>query len=124
MSFLGGAAKLVKLISACQGSILQASFLAHNSLNDISPRINASHNDTEPRCFVNLEKESVDVGIRSCKLSLVGWILTRKPINKGVIEEKFTSIWNNSTGFKVEEIKPRMFQFFFAKEAVKKRVLC
>lgn len=62
-------------------------------------------------------------GVSRCEKSLVGRVLTRKPVNKGASEAAFGSIWENPSGFRVEEIRPRIFQFFFEKESDLERIL-
>lgn len=53
----------------------------------------------------------------------MGRVFTRKPVNKGALEAAFNNIWERPEGFKVEEIKPRIFQFFFDRELDVERVL-
>lgn len=53
----------------------------------------------------------------------IGEVLTKKNINRGATEVSFTNIWDNPKGFKVEELRPRPFQFFFRKEEDLQRVL-
>lgn len=61
---------------------------------------------------MDFEDEDVEEGIIACENRYD----SRKNINRSALEAAFNNIWESPTGFKVEEIKPRFFQFFFQKK--------
>ncbi|KAJ1394120.1 Zinc finger, CCHC-type [Sesbania bispinosa] len=67
----------------------------------------------DPPGFVIYEDEDVEEGIDSCSKSLIGRILTLKPIHINSLHNALAGIWCNPKGFRVEELTPRIFQFFF-----------
>lgn len=62
---------------------------------------------------MDVDDADLQDGVKVCAKSLIGRFLMNKLINKGVLEAAFNNIWRQMTGFKIEEIKPRFFQFFF-----------
>lgn len=72
---------------------------------------------------VKINEQDTIEGVKVCEKSIVGRVLTRKPVNKEALEAAFGSIWENPSGFRVEEIRPRIFQVFFEKEDDLQRVL-
>ncbi|KAJ1439058.1 hypothetical protein SESBI_02838 [Sesbania bispinosa] len=61
------------------------------------------------------DEENVFEGVNSCLKSLVGKILTekQKPIHVNRLQNALVGIWCNPKDFKVEDIAPKTFQFFF-----------
>ncbi|KAJ1384636.1 hypothetical protein SESBI_42352 [Sesbania bispinosa] len=69
------------------------------------------------------EDEDVTEGLSTCLESLVGRILTEKPIHVNSIQSALTGIWCNPSRFRVEELAPKTFQFFFEDERESTRIL-
>ncbi|KAJ1414091.1 hypothetical protein SESBI_19172, partial [Sesbania bispinosa] len=61
------------------------------------------------------DENNVYEGVEACTRSLVGKILTEKPIHMNNLQSALAGIWCNPRGFKVEEVKAKTFQFFFEK---------
>lgn len=80
-------------------------------------------NGEEKRVVVNIEDSDLQDGVKLCAKSLIGRILTNKPINKGSMEAAFNNIWGQPACFKIEEIKPKIYQFFFNNEKDLSRIL-
>ncbi|KAJ1379117.1 Zinc finger, CCHC-type [Sesbania bispinosa] len=73
--------------------------------------------------FIICYDEDVVEGVESCTKSLVGKIQTTKLIHMNSIQNALAGIWCNPPGFRVEEIAPKTFQFFFEKVDDADRIL-
>ncbi|KAJ1394342.1 hypothetical protein SESBI_34286 [Sesbania bispinosa] len=69
------------------------------------------------------EEEDVTEGLSTCLRSLVGRILTEKPIHVNSIQSALAGIWCNPSGFRVEELAQKTFQFIFEDERDTTRIL-
>ncbi|KAJ1377069.1 Zinc finger, CCHC-type [Sesbania bispinosa] len=73
--------------------------------------------------IVLYDDEDVSEGIKSCNRSLVGKILTQKPIHLNSLHNALSGMWCNPRGLRVEEVAPKTFQFFFEEEGDAIRIL-
>ncbi|KAJ1384027.1 Zinc finger, CCHC-type [Sesbania bispinosa] len=73
--------------------------------------------------FVIYDEEDVVEGIDHCSKSLIGQIFTHKPIHLNSMQNALGGIWCNPLGFRMEEIFPKTFQFFFDSEKDTDRIL-
>ncbi|KAJ1421140.1 Zinc knuckle CX2CX4HX4C [Sesbania bispinosa] len=68
-------------------------------------------------------EEDVLEGVDRCHRSLVGKFLTEKPVHTNSLQNALTGIWCNPKGLKVEELEPKLFQFFLNEEKDLDRIL-
>ncbi|KAJ1431055.1 Zinc finger, CCHC-type [Sesbania bispinosa] len=73
--------------------------------------------------FVIYDEEDVVEGIDHCSKSLIGQIFTQKPIHLNSMQNALGGIWCNPLGFRMEEVFPKTFQFFFDSEEDTDRIL-
>ncbi|KAJ1406258.1 Zinc knuckle CX2CX4HX4C [Sesbania bispinosa] len=85
--------------------------------DDDTDRSNHQEQPTEdPPNFIIYDDEDVEEGIDSCSKSLIGRILTQKPIHTNSLQSALA-------GIRVEKIVPKTFQFYFDDEADVNRIL-
>ncbi|KAJ1406666.1 Zinc finger, CCHC-type [Sesbania bispinosa] len=77
----------------------------------------------DPPPIIIYDDEDVSKGIRSCSKSLVGKILTKKPIHTNSLLSALAGIWCNPKGLRIEECGSKTFQFFFEEESDVDRIL-
>lgn len=77
----------------------------------------------EEETLIVFDEEDVEEGLQVCKNSVVGKILTEKPIHKGSLQSALANIWCNPKGFRMEEIEDKLYQFFLEEEKDAKRIL-
>ncbi|KAJ1399445.1 Zinc finger, CCHC-type [Sesbania bispinosa] len=68
-------------------------------------------------------EEDVTEGVDRCHKSLIGKFLTEKPVHTNSLQNALTGIWCNPKGLKVEELEPKLFQFFLEEESDLDRIL-
>ncbi|KAJ1376289.1 Zinc finger, CCHC-type [Sesbania bispinosa] len=73
--------------------------------------------------YVIYDEDDVIDGIELCSKSLIGQIITQKPIHLNNLHNALGGIWCNPLGFRMEEIYPKTFQFFFDSEDDANRIL-
>ena len=66
--------------------------------------------------LVVFDEEDVEERIASYEISLVGKLVSLKPINKRSLQQALANIWGHLVGFKVEEVGDKLFQFFLREE--------
>ncbi|KAJ1375649.1 Zinc finger, CCHC-type [Sesbania bispinosa] len=81
------------------------------------------NNTSNPPSFIIYDEEDVVEGVELCSKSLIGKIITQKPIHLNSVQSALEGIWCNPVGFRMEEIFPKTFQFFFGSEEDTTRVL-
>lgn len=69
------------------------------------------------------DEKDIEGGLEGCATSLIGRIITNKQINKRPLEQALKGIWNQPSGFRIEELEPKTFQFFFDNEQVMLNIL-
>ncbi|MED6195112.1 hypothetical protein PIB30_034953 [Stylosanthes scabra] len=69
------------------------------------------------------DEEDITEGIQDCKTRIIGKLITNKNINLHWIQTAMTNMWRNPEGFRAVEVKPKIYKFFFAKEADMERAL-
>lgn len=62
----------------------------------------------EPFCYY--EESHVQESVNNCKNSLIGKILSTKPIPTSVLYSTLNGIWCNPLGFKINEIEGKLYQ--------------
>ncbi|KAJ1435908.1 Zinc knuckle CX2CX4HX4C [Sesbania bispinosa] len=82
---------------------------------------NQASRETPP--IILYDEDDISDGIRSCSKSLIGKILTTKPIHTNSLQSALSGIWCNPKGFRVEECGSKTFQFLFEEEADAERIL-
>jgi hypothetical protein len=95
-----------------------------------SPSLHNSQNDPDlhqrprrsPGFFVYPEKV-VNEGVAECKRSLLGKIITDKPIHVNSIQMGLENIWGTPQGLKIQELEGKILQFFMDKTIDQERIL-
>ncbi|GAU51479.1 hypothetical protein TSUD_413680 [Trifolium subterraneum] len=87
-----------------------------NSRKNPPPRPNI------PKSFLYTETE-IHEDIAACTQSIIGKIITDKPIHVSSIQNGLESIWGSPEGLKIQELGGRILQFFMTNEADKDRIL-
>jgi hypothetical protein len=84
----------------------------NNHHNDI-PESSNSRNQPPPfpRSFLYSESEIND-GVQACNHSIIGKIITDKPIHVNSIQNGLESIWGAHPGLKIQEVGGKILQFF------------
>ncbi|KAJ1422241.1 Zinc knuckle CX2CX4HX4C [Sesbania bispinosa] len=68
------------------------------------------------------DEEDVLEGLKSCSKSLLGRIVTQKPIHTNNLHNALSGIWCQPKGFRIEEVAQKTFQFFFEEESDAERI--
>ncbi|KAJ1418605.1 DUF4283 domain protein [Sesbania bispinosa] len=61
--------------------------------------------------FIIYDDEDVEEGLNFCTKSIIGRILTQKPIHLNSLHNALAGMWCNPNGFRIEERAPCTFQF-------------
>jgi hypothetical protein len=64
-----------------------------------------------PRSFL-YEESAINEGISTCQCSIIGKIITDKPIHAKSIHNGLESIWGSPPGLKVQALEGKLLQFF------------
>ncbi|MCH81857.1 zinc CCHC-type-like protein [Trifolium medium] len=81
-----------------------------------------SQTRTPPGFFVYPEK-IVKEGVSECKRSLLGKLITNKPVHGSSIQMGLESIWGAPPGLKIQEIEGKILQFFMDETMDQERIL-
>jgi hypothetical protein len=83
--------------------------------NDIPESSNARNttpqNQNLPRSFL-YDESAINEGINVCQCSIIGKIITDKPIHVKSIQNGLESIWGSPPGIKVQALEGKLLQFF------------
>jgi hypothetical protein len=94
--------------------------------NDI-PESSTARNHTPPPNFIPrsyLYLESViNEGIQACNISIIGKIITDKPIHVNSIQNGLENIWGAPAGLKIQELGGKILQFFLTDPADRDKIL-
>ncbi|XP_015959581.1 uncharacterized protein LOC107483479 [Arachis duranensis] len=82
-----------------------------------------SNTTEEEEEVLEYEEEDIEEGVEKCNHSLVEKLVTDKNINPTWVQTAMFNIWRRPEDFKMVEIRPKLFQFFFHKEIDMRRVL-
>lgn len=72
--------------------------------------------EEEEESLIFFDDEDVEEGLHVCKNSMVGKIITEKPIHKNYVQSALANIWCNPKGFQIEEIEGKLYQISFDEE--------
>jgi hypothetical protein len=75
-----------------------------------------------PGFFVYLE-HTVNDGVSACKKSIIGKIITEKPIHVSSIQHGLENIWGSPQGLKIQELNSGILQFFMNRVIDQERIL-
>ncbi|GAU36081.1 hypothetical protein TSUD_320470 [Trifolium subterraneum] len=75
-----------------------------------------------PRSFLYAES-IIHEGINTCKRSIIGKIITDKPIHISSIQNGLESIWGSPVGLKIQELEGKIIQFYINNEDDHNRIL-
>jgi len=101
-----------------QDSPLPTQDLHNQYQEDMSPENN---NNSDP--FYYYQDEDVQESIDQCKNSILGKILSEKPIPTQVLHNTLSGIWCNPKGFKVTELEGKLLQIKMDNEVDLQRIL-
>ncbi|MCH89276.1 zinc CCHC-type-like protein, partial [Trifolium medium] len=87
-----------------------------NTRNQPSPK------PSIPRSFLYTETD-IHEGISACNRSIIGKIITDKPIHVSSIHNGLESIWGSPPGLKIQELGGKVLQFFMNDPADHDRIL-
>jgi hypothetical protein len=68
-------------------------------------------------------EQIIEEGIKACQGSILGKIITEKPIHVSSIHNGLDSIWGFPAGLKIQEIERKILQFFMQNSADQERIL-
>ncbi|KAJ1421660.1 Zinc knuckle CX2CX4HX4C [Sesbania bispinosa] len=77
----------------------------------------------EDTLLIIYDDEDINEAIHACSRSLIGRIITEKPIHTNSLQNALAGIWCNPKGLKIEEIQDKTFQIFLEEERDVDRVL-
>ncbi|MED6221460.1 hypothetical protein PIB30_054888 [Stylosanthes scabra] len=84
---------------------------------------NHSLNEEEEESLVIYEEKDIAEGVQKCKYSIVGKLITEKPVNQSWVQNAMYNIWRKPEEFHMKEIQSKIYQFFFKKEGDMRRIL-
>jgi hypothetical protein len=82
-----------------------------------------SNNQHIPMNFSLYLEQIIEEGIKACQGSILGKIITEKPIHVSSIQNGLDSIWGFPAGLKIQEIERKILQFFMQNSADQERIL-
>ncbi|MCI20951.1 DUF4283 domain protein, partial [Trifolium medium] len=101
----------------------QQNFHYHQDIPETSSARNQSTSQQNiPRSMLYPES-IIDEGVNACNRSIIGKIITDKPIHVSYIQNGLERIWGAPQGFKIQEIEGKLLQFFMNNEADQDRIL-
>jgi hypothetical protein len=92
--------------------------------NNTRPQFSAGHSGPRkpPGFFVYPEK-IVKEGVSACQRSILGKLITNKPVHVNSIQMGLDNIWGYPSGLKVQEIEGKILQFFMDENLDQERIL-
>ncbi|CAJ2651526.1 unnamed protein product [Trifolium pratense] len=76
------------------------------------PESSGTNNQTNLPQFSYYPEQIIEEGLKACQLSILGKIITNKPIFASSIQNGLENIWGSPAGFKIQEIEGKILQFF------------
>ncbi|PNX79396.1 cysteine desulfurase mitochondrial-like [Trifolium pratense] len=76
------------------------------------PESSGTRNQTNIPNFSYYPEQVIEEGLKACNISILGKILTNKPISASSIQNGLENIWGSPPGFKIQEIEGKFLQFF------------
>jgi hypothetical protein len=73
--------------------------------------------------FFVYPENTVNEGVTTCKKSIIGKIITDKPIHVSSIQHGLENIWGSPQGLKIQEINSGILQFFMDRAIDQERIL-
>lgn len=89
---------------------------------DIPESSNAKSQTTIPK-FSYYSEHIIEEGLKACQGSILGKIITDKPIHVSSIQNGLENIWGSPFGLKIQEIEGKILQFFMDKSIDQDRIL-
>jgi hypothetical protein len=93
-----------------------------SSNQDIPESSNANQHQPFPQ-FSYYPENIVEEGVKACQSSILGKIISDKPIHVGSIQNGLDSIWGSPPGLKIQETEGKILQFFMDNAADQDRIL-
>ncbi|PNX86755.1 hypothetical protein L195_g042837 [Trifolium pratense] len=90
--------------------------------NDI-PESSGTNNQTNMPHFSYYPEQVIEDGLKACQVSILGKIITNKPISANSIQNGLENIWGSPPGFKIQEIEGKYLQFFMNNVEDQDRIL-
>jgi hypothetical protein len=73
--------------------------------------------------FCMYKEEHIKEGVSHCKNSIIGKILSSKPILKSILQNSLLGMWGNPKGFTITEIEGGLFHISMESEADTQRII-
>jgi hypothetical protein len=77
----------------------------------LSARTSKPQHQNLPRSFL-YDDSTVNEGVNICQCSIIGKIITDKPIHVKSIQNDLESIWGSPPGLKIQALEGKLLQFF------------
>jgi hypothetical protein len=90
--------------------------------SDIPESSNARNIQSTPR-FSFYPEQIIENGVKNCQNSILGKIITEKPIHVSSIQNGLESIWGSPAGLRIQEIQGKILQFFMDNSFDQERIL-
>jgi hypothetical protein len=81
-----------------------------NTHNDI-PECSSANTQRNYPSFSYYPEQVVEEGVKACQRSILGKIITEKPIHVSSIQMGLDSIWGSPSGLMIQEIEGKILQF-------------
>jgi hypothetical protein len=95
----------------------------HHPHGTTIPESSRSKNQYNPQTFSYYTEKIVEDGVNACQRSILGKIITEKPINVGSIQAGLDSIWGSPAGLKIQEFDGKIQQYFMNNHIDQERIL-
>jgi hypothetical protein len=84
---------------------------------------NNSHSSTKEGPFCMYNEEHISDGVHQCKHSLIGKLLSEKPLLKSILQNTLMGIWGNPKGFTITEIEGGLYHITMDSDSDLQRVV-
>jgi hypothetical protein len=91
----------------------------YHSLNGASPQTASK----KPPGFFVYPERIIKEGVSACKKSILGKIITNKPIHISSIQMGLESIWGSPSGLKIQKAEGKILQIFMDEPMDQERIL-
>jgi hypothetical protein len=110
-------------IPAIQIPAVQDGDQNQNQKHNTHQQAEASPSPTRRTGFFVYPEKIINEGLSACQNSILGKIITEKPIHVNSIQNGLDSIWGAPNGLKIQEIEKGILQFFVSKRFDHERII-
>jgi hypothetical protein len=90
---------------------------------NVPPHKNSMPASPKEDPFCMYKEEHIKEGVSHCKNSIIGKILSSKPILKSILQNSLLGMWGNPKGFTITEIEGGLFHISMESEADTQRII-